>query len=336
MDIENIKTKLKAGIYVLLTIIVGIILVRVLLKLLGANEDSQFALFWYDLSQYFVGPFENIYPIIAPSSSKLIFETHSIIAVLVYALLTGMFAKSLTSIGDSSKILKVKEILDLFFKVSEFFLGFRFLLKITGASEMAGFVRFINSASAIVYEPFADLLPTRIFGSEDQFILEVSTLIALIVMIIFDVLSDVLISTLNKSPITQVISPKSPDTIKVSGNPISQMPYFDPSHTTQPAVTPSPFTGSNQAQQNPQPYTPQPTQSFNFNIGQPQPPAPVSEPQSYVDQRSVNVYPPSPAGSNSQNQLLTDSTTPAKLDTDIHNRLNPSESEGTSPLQPFP
>jgi hypothetical protein len=234
----------------------------------------------------------------------LVFETYSVIAVLVYSLLTGIFAKSLTSIGSSSNIKRVKEILDLFFKVSEFFLGFRFILKITGASESAGFVQFINSASAIVYEPFAGLLPTRVFGADGQFVLEVSTLIALVVMIIFDVLSDVLISTLNKAPISGASNPKVPETM----NPLEMktMPVYTPTpvqpqqtsnnYGTAPLPTNSPTVAPYTTVQQPTntPYNPsQPTQSFNFNIGQPQVKDPVQQPQNYVDHRSVNVYPPS-------------------------------------------
>lgn len=302
MDIESIKTKLKAGIYIILTIIVGVIVVRILLKLLGANEESQFAVFWYDLSQYFVGPFKNIYPSVEPSSSKLVFETYSVVAVLVYALLTGIFAKSLTSIGSSSNIKKVKEILDLFFKISEFFLGFRFILKITGANETASFVQFINSASAIVYEPFAGLLPTRVFGADGQFVLEISTLIALVVIIIFDVLSDVLISTLNKAPISGASNPKVPETMNAHTN--NSIPTYTPSPSlpqqtsnnynpaTQPmnsSVVP-PYTPIQQPTNNPY-NSSQPTQNFNFNIGQPQGSDQTQQPQGYVDQRSVNVYP---------------------------------------------
>lgn len=320
MDIESIKTKLKAGIYILLTIIVGIIVVRILLKLLGANEDSQFAVFWYDLSQYFVGPFKNVYPSVEPSSSKLVFETYSVIAVLVYALLTGIFAKSLTSIGSSSNIRKVKEILDLFFKVSEFFLGFRFILKITGANESASFVQFINSASSIVYEPFAGLLPTRVFGADNQFVLEISTLIALVVMIIFDVLSDVLISTLNKAPISGAATPKNPETMKPVEN--NAMPVHTPSavqpqqtsnnYGSIPLPTNNPAVGSYPQQPANTPYSPgQPTQNFNFNIGQPQVTDTTQQPQSYVDQRSVNVYPST--DTNPSNGSLPSPSNPVQL-----------------------
>lgn len=346
MDIESLKIKLKAGIYILLTVIVGIIVVRILLKLLGANEESQFAVFWYDLSQYFVGPFNNIYPSIEPSRSKLVFETFSVVAVLVYALLTGIFAKSLTSIGSSSTIKKVKEILDLFFKISEFFLGFRFILKITGANESAGFVQFVNSASSIVYEPFAGLLPTRVFGTDGQFVLEISTLIALVVMIIFDVLSDVLISTLNKAPISGASSPKVPETMNtIESNPV---PVYTPS-AVQPQQTSNNYGSATLPVNSPAmpPFTPvqqptnaaynpsQPTQNFNFNMGQPQNTDPTQQPQSYVDQRSVNVYPSSDTSiPNAQSQSPIEPIQFGEVKRPELNGSNSSLPSDTQPLAP--
>lgn len=310
MNLESIKIKLKVGIYITVSVIVAIIIVRVLLKLLGANEVSQFAVFWYDLSNYFVGVFEGIYPSIAPDASNLVFETHSVVAIIVYTLLAGILSKSLTSISATSAINRVKEVLDVIFKMIEFFLGFRFILKLTGASETADFVQFIFSASNIVYKPFTGLLPTYEFGANASFLLEISTLIAIVVVVIFDVLSDILISTIKKASLSTPVSPKKADTrLPIQEQKLAEP--VSPPHPTggyNPTQTQTNPNGMNGSEQNP--YSPnQPTyqsipptyntspqpqgQNFNFNIGQApvNPVEKISEKPSYVDQRSINVYP---------------------------------------------
>jgi len=183
-------------------------IVRILLKLLGANEASQFAIFWYDLSSYFVGFFEGIFPMISPVESNFIFETHSIIALIVYSLIAGIMAKSITSIGASSNYNRAKEVLDLVFKILEFLLISRFVLKLTGASTEAGFTQFIYSSSDIVHRPFAGIFPVYELGGNGEFVLEISTLIAIIIVVIFDVVSDILIRTLKKSETPSLPSAK--------------------------------------------------------------------------------------------------------------------------------
>lgn len=323
MNLEFLKVKLKVGVYITVSVIVAIIIVRVLLKLLGANEVSQFAVFWYDLSNYFVGVFEGIYPVIAPDASNLIFETHSVVAIIVYTLLAGILSKSLTSISATSTINRVKEILDVIFKMIEFFLGFRFILKLTGASETANFVQFIYSASSIVHKPFTGLLPTYEFGADATFLLEISTLIAIVVTIIFDVLSDILISTIKKASLSTPAQEKKHETTlplheQKLAEPVSPPPAVPGGYNSPPQY--QPYTeGVNGNYQNPNQYAPnQPSyqsvppsynsapqpqgQSFNFNIGQtPVNPNPYAPPQpSYVDQRSIKVYPSETSSSQSE------------------------------------
>lgn len=336
MNLESLKIKLKVGVYITLSVIVAIIIVRVLLKLLGANEVSQFAVFWYDLSYYFVGIFEGIYPVIAPDASNLVFETYSVVAVIVYTLLAGILSKSLTSISATSTINRVKEILDVIFKLIEFFLGFRFILKLTGASVTSDFVQFIYSASNIVYKPFTGLLPTYEFGADSKFLLEISTLIAIVVVIIFDVLSDILISTIKKATLStpaqtrklenilpvqeqklaEPVQPPSPNS-NHNPNPTSSNPVA----TTGTTQNPGAFNPNQPSIQNipPSYSSAQPQgQSFNFNIGQtPITSTPnIPEQPSYVDQRSINVYPnePIPSETTSFSALPSDKSN-SMLDT---------------------
>lgn len=317
MNLESLKIKLKVGVYISLSLIVAIIVVRILLKLLGANEESLFAIFWYDLSYYFVGIFDGIYPVIEPAASNLVFETHSVVAVIVYTLLAGILSKSLTSISATSAVDRAKEILDVMFKLIEFFLCFRFILKLTGASTVSSFVQFIYSVSDIVYKPFTGLLPTFEFGTRGQFVLEISTLIAIVIVVFFDVVSDMLITTIKKTSVPPVAPAKSdPPVIPPHEQTLAQpvvppaVPTSNISQNPQPPVQypDVPQQGPNDMNQgNSQPYG----QSFNFNVGQSPVVPDQQEPKqpSYFDQRSVNVYPNSSTDSTSSiNNIPTDNS----------------------------
>jgi len=58
-------------------------------------------------------------------------------------------------------------------------LGLRFVLRLFGASETAGFVSWVYEMSAVLLEPFRGIFPTQTF--ENQFVFEFSTLFAMIV-----------------------------------------------------------------------------------------------------------------------------------------------------------
>lgn len=63
----------------------GLIAVRMLLKLIGANPNSWFATLVYQLSDLFLWPFQNL--TLNPSFGNFVFELTSVIALLVYALI---------------------------------------------------------------------------------------------------------------------------------------------------------------------------------------------------------------------------------------------------------
>jgi hypothetical protein len=63
----------------------GLIAVRMLLKLIGANPGSWFAALVYQLSDLFLWPFQNL--TVNPAFGNFVFELTSLIALLVYALI---------------------------------------------------------------------------------------------------------------------------------------------------------------------------------------------------------------------------------------------------------
>lgn len=74
--------------------IIALLALRVLLLMLGANRDSGFVDFVYALSGVFAAPFVNIFP--APTYGQFFFDTASVVAIVVYALIAWGISKLFT------------------------------------------------------------------------------------------------------------------------------------------------------------------------------------------------------------------------------------------------
>jgi uncharacterized protein YggT (Ycf19 family) len=80
-------------IYVIFAIIVGAIFIRVLLKVLGANTAVAFTQFMYGATDPLLGPFRGLLPTFA--SGRMILETSSLFAMLIYGLVGIALARLL-------------------------------------------------------------------------------------------------------------------------------------------------------------------------------------------------------------------------------------------------
>lgn len=185
------QSKIRTIIYSIFALIVGIVLIRVLLKIVGANPNNEFADFWYTFSDIFVEPWAVIYPGIV--SGRMVIEIYSIVAVLFYIIISIVASKSVSSPFEDTRKLAIIELVDSIFKAIEFLLITRFIFKITAASTSALFVRLIYDLSWIVYEPFATLMPAIEFEGAR---FEISTLVALVVIIILDLVTEQLLFSL--------------------------------------------------------------------------------------------------------------------------------------------
>ena len=81
----NIRRRITTITYFVLGVLEVILLLRLLLRLLGANEVSGFVMFLYNLSHIFVAPFNGIFN--DQALGRSVFETSTLIAMIVYALL---------------------------------------------------------------------------------------------------------------------------------------------------------------------------------------------------------------------------------------------------------
>jgi uncharacterized protein YggT (Ycf19 family) len=78
--------------YLVFGIIEGLLLIRRVLKLLGANPQAGFSTFIYGLTDVFMAPFRNLLPTVG-SSSGAVLETSVVIAIIVYALIGWVVAR---------------------------------------------------------------------------------------------------------------------------------------------------------------------------------------------------------------------------------------------------
>lgn len=86
---------------------------------------------------------------------------------------------------EVTPIQTIERVIYFFFGVIEILLGFRFVLKLTGANAATGFVSFIYSLTGIFTMPF-DGIFRRMFaqGLETTSVFEPSTLVALVVYMV--------------------------------------------------------------------------------------------------------------------------------------------------------
>jgi len=78
--------------YLVFGIIEGLLLIRLVLKLLGANPQAGFSNFIYGLTDVFMVPFRNLLPTVG-SSSGAVLEMSVLVAVIVYALIAWVVAR---------------------------------------------------------------------------------------------------------------------------------------------------------------------------------------------------------------------------------------------------
>jgi len=247
----NIQSNLRTIIYSIFALIIGFVLIRLLLKIIGANPDNQFAEFWYTFTDIFVEPWAMIYPNVI--SGGMIIEVYSVVAILFYIIISIVVTKSASSPFEDSRKLAIAELVDSMFKVVEFLLITRFIFKITAASTSAPFVRIIYDLSWIVYEPFATLIPAVEFQGAK---FEISTLAALIIVIILDMVTEQLVFS--------ILDTFFPDRERVKKKSYPQT-YPQQQAPLQPAQQP---------------------QNININM-----PPQQQAPPTYVDRRTIQVLP---------------------------------------------
>lgn len=90
--------------------------------------------------------------------------------------------------------------LDFLFKILELFLGIRLVAPLLGLDVDRLIFNPIIFLTDPLYIPLSSFLPVFEFGLNGQVVLETATLIALIIVLFLDILSDIIIQFFGKSP----------------------------------------------------------------------------------------------------------------------------------------
>jgi hypothetical protein len=103
--------------------------------------------------------------------------------------------------------LLAENLLNAFIMVVEGFLGLRFLLKLFGANSANGFVSWVYDMSGVLLEPFRGIFPAKVF--ENQYVLEFSTLFAMMVYAILGLILLAVIDAVTASDTTTVVKKRT-------------------------------------------------------------------------------------------------------------------------------
>ena len=79
------------GIYLVFGVLEGLLAIRFILKLLGASEAAGFTSFIYNVTAPLLAPFAGMFG--TPQSDGSVLEIHTIVAIVVYALVAWLLAK---------------------------------------------------------------------------------------------------------------------------------------------------------------------------------------------------------------------------------------------------
>lgn len=97
---RDLPFKVANGIYMAFGLLEGLLGIRFILGLLGANPAAGFAQFIYGITGPFIAPFVGLFG--QPRFEGSVFEFNSIVAILVYALIAWVLVKLVwMTMGDS-------------------------------------------------------------------------------------------------------------------------------------------------------------------------------------------------------------------------------------------
>ena len=94
--------RIQDGIYLLFGILEGLLAIRFVLSLLGANPEAGFARFVYGITRPFIAPFVGLFG--TPSFGGSVFEWNALVAIVVYALIAWVLVKAVGLVmGDTRR-----------------------------------------------------------------------------------------------------------------------------------------------------------------------------------------------------------------------------------------
>ncbi|MDQ6880409.1 MAG: YggT family protein [Candidatus Dormibacteraeota bacterium] len=116
-DATEIVRKVSPGrrahevVYLVFGIVTGLLLIRLLLKVLGSSAQAPFAGFIYGVTDFLLAPFRGLLPAIV--NGRSVFEPSILIAVVVYILLAVVIAKIIAITFSRSEVVAHRRSRDL-------------------------------------------------------------------------------------------------------------------------------------------------------------------------------------------------------------------------------
>jgi len=102
MEQRRFLLKISQFIWLLVGILEGTILLRIVLKLIGANPNNAFTQLVYAFTAPFLAPFAGIQS--SPSAEGLVLEIPAIVALLVYALISVVIERAIWILFSRPKV----------------------------------------------------------------------------------------------------------------------------------------------------------------------------------------------------------------------------------------
>jgi uncharacterized membrane protein len=104
---QNNIARVNQLIWLLFGIIIGLIAIRIVLRLIVANSGATFAQFIYSITDVFLAPFFGL-TATPTTTTGVAFEISSVIAIVVYALVAWVITLLIRALFTKSKVRKVE------------------------------------------------------------------------------------------------------------------------------------------------------------------------------------------------------------------------------------
>ena len=85
-------------VYLVLSVLETLLIIRLLLKMLAANPDAAFTSFIYSLTEPFVLPFTGVFP--SPATRGAVLEVSTLLAIIIYALLAWLIVNVIAALAN--------------------------------------------------------------------------------------------------------------------------------------------------------------------------------------------------------------------------------------------
>lgn len=230
---EEFRSRVRKLMYALGAIPLVLILLRFLLFLFGADYTGGIVKLIYDAGGLFVIPFKGLVVDVVRGSAGV--EFTAIVAIVAWIGIIIVITELVTSFMYERLGEIMVNLIDVLFKFVEFFLLVRLLSRFFGIKSGANeLLDVIYAIAGVVYEPFSGIAPGIQVGSSG--ILELSTLIALIIVGVVDYVSDGIL--------TNLIAKSRRESKTAVPDPIQQINVYVPENQPQITINQVPATRS--------------------------------------------------------------------------------------------